>query len=1146
MEAAENQELLDDQPIILHGTLQSRPVKIMIDSGSSANFVAARWIQRQDLKTIKNHGQIRLADGSTQETAARLPASHLQIKNYQTTIAPVVANIMNYDVILGRPWLNKENPKFDWPAGVVTITKGERTYTLQPTHEPPRVEALSAVQLRRQLQPHDEMFLIHLTPKDAERGAVELPSPDEIKILHDYGDVFPERLPRRLPPRRNVDHEIELEPGHAPPSRPTYRLSPPEMDELKKQLEELLAQGFIRPSVSPYGAPILFVRKKDGTLRMCVDYRALNKITIKNKYPLPRIDELLDRLHGAKYFSKLDLMSGYHQVRIKDEDVHKTAFRTIYGHFEFRVLPFGLTNAPATFMRLMNDVFRTYLDQFVIIYLDDILVFSRTKEEHASHLKTVLDLLRQHQLYAKAAKCALFKTSVDFLGHVIGGDGIRPDPCKVNAVVNWPQPSTITELRSFLGLANFYRKFMKDYSKTVAPLNDLLKKGASLEQWSTQHDAAFTSVKTLLTTSPTLVPFSRNAHTIVHCDASEEAIGAVLTQDHGGDYHPVAYESRKLTAAEKNYPTHEKELLAIIHALAVWRHYLEGQHFKCITDHNSLRYISTQPNLSKRQARWVEKLQQFDVDIEYKSGSSNTVADALSRRPHDVLAAISTASLDQDLLTAIRAKLRTDPTYLKTLEDIKNDIQVPNVAIDGSGIMYETSHPHPRVYVPSDVDLQTKILHELHDTPTAAHFGAAKTLERVSRDFYWPKMRQTVDAYVKGCDACQRHKSVNARPGGELQPLPIPQHKWDTITMDFITKLPKTKAGNDAIVVFVDKLTKMVHYAAMRTTSSATDVANLFLDRVFRPHGLPRTIVSDRDSRFTGHFWRAVFKALGTKLAMSSAYHPQTDGQTERANRTLEENLRSFVNSKHDDWDKHLPIIEAAYNNAVNASTGFTPFFLNYGFHPRMPGDLRTELQDCATPAAASFLSQLHDDLQKAKASLARAQVAQKHAADTRRRHLSFNQGDKVLLSTANLDLRLPGQSRKLLAKWIGPFEVTQVVSPVAFRLDLPPQYKQVHPVFHVNLLRPYHDGTSDFPSRDSVARPLPDLNDRGEEEFEVERILDMEMRTKGRSRVPYYFVKWKGYPDSDNSWEPHDNLRGTAEEAVSEFEASFRGKASF
>jgi hypothetical protein len=346
---------------------------------------------------------------------------------------------------------------------------------------------------------------------------------------------------------------------------------------------------------------------------------------------------------------------------------------------------------------------------------------------------------------------------------------------------------------------------VKDYSRVTAPLNDLLKKDFSMDDWDSMHDLAFKSIKALLTTSPTLVPFKAGAPTKVHCDASDEAIGAVLSQDQGQGYQPVAFESRKLTSAEQNYPTHEKELLAIIHSLAVWRHYLEGQRFKCVTDHNSLRYINTQPHLSKRQARWVEKLQQFEIDIEYKPGPTNVVADALLRRPtEEFLAAISMASLDHDIKAAVQAKLKTDPAFTKALEDIKSGIAVPNVAIDGNGLMYETSLGRLRIYVPSDTELQAKILHEFHDTPTAGHFGVAKTLERISRDYYWPKMRQTVEAYVKGCDACQRHKSSNSKPAGELQPLPTPEGKWDTITLDFITKLPKTKQGHDAILVFVD------------------------------------------------------------------------------------------------------------------------------------------------------------------------------------------------------------------------------------------------------------------------------------------------------------------------------------------------------
>lgn len=1125
----------------------------MIDSGSSSNFVAEAWVRHQDLKTIKTPGRISLADGTIQDTQETLGPSTLKIGNYQTTVDPTVANIAAYDVILGRPWLNKNNPEVDWPQGTLKIQKGLRTYVLKPPPENRdqdqniQIKTLSALQFKRQMEPQDELYLLRINENknaNKDENKNETPDPQDmsretLQIMSKYKDVFPDNLPRMLPPKRTIDHEIQLELNHTPPSRPTYRLSPPEMDELKKQLAELTEQGFIRPSVSPYGAPILFVRKKDGTLRMCVDYRALNKLTIKNKYPLPRIDELLDRLHGATFFSKLDLMSGYYQVRIADQDVHKTAFRTRYGHYEFLVLPFGLTNAPATFMRLMNDVFRPYLDESVIIYLDDILIYSKSLEEHKTHLHQVLDALRKNQLCAKASKCAFFQTKVDFLGHVVSGNGIQPDPKKIEAVTSWPRPKTVTELRSFLGLANFYRRFVQGFSKITAPLNDLLKKDVSLDAWSQAHQDAFNRTKTALTSAPTLVMYDSKAPTEVLCDASGEAIGSVLSQDHGSGYQPVAYESRKLTPAEKNYPVHEQELLAVIHALTTWRHYLEGIHFKCITDHHSLRYINSQPSLSKRQARWLEKLQQYDVEIEYRAGHSNIVADALSRRPDATLNAVTSASCSQDLLNAVQEALKTDPYYTKILQDVSQGTQVADILIDGSGILYDTSQGTPRVYVPDNPELRTKILYEFHDTPTSAHFGVEKTLEHVSRQFSWPKMRETVATYIKTCDACQRHKAINTKAAGQLQPLPVPEDKWSTVTMDLITRLPKTKTGYDAIVVFVDKLTKMVHYAPTHNTAKATDIAKIFLERVVRLHGIPQTIVSDRDTRFTGHFWRAVFTALGTKLAMSTAYHPQTDGQTERANRTLEENLRAYVNVKHDDWDAHLPIVEFAYNNQVNASTGFSPFYLNYGYHPRLPSNLPRAIQDCATPAAANFLTRFDEDLQVAKTNLKQAQDRQKQAADRHRRDKTYNVGEQVLLSTANLDLRLPGQSKKLLAKWIGPFTIQAVQSPVTYRLDLPPEYQRLHPSFHTSLLRPYHEQGQGFPGRPKLNRPLPELNKDGAEEYEVEQVLAKENRRVRGRNVPYYLIKWKGYPESDNTWEPYANLAGTAEECIRDFEAS-------
>ena len=544
------------------------------------------------------------------------------------------------------------------------------------------VDPLSPKQFAR-LARHGQLFLAmpwvepdnQLSALDAS-SASDQPHP----IVHEYRDVFPDDLPHHLPPRRDVDHRIELLPGSTPPSRSAYRLSSTEMDELKKQLQELTEQGFIQPSKSPYGAPVLFVKKKDGTMRMCIDYRALNKITIKNRYPLPRIDELLDRLHGARYFSKFDLRSGYYQVRIHPDDVNKTAFRTRYGHYEFLVMPFGLTNAPATFMHLMQSIFRPYLDSFVIVFLDDILVYSKTETDHAKHVRLVLDRLREHKLYAKLSKCEFFKQSIDFLGHVISHAGLDMEPTKVKAVQDWPAPKSVTELRSFLGLAGYYRKFVRHFSHICSPLTELLHKDTSWT-WTQQHQTAFDNLKRAVSTAPTLALPDETLPFVIRTDASGFAVGGELLQNQGHGLQPIAYMSKKMLPAEKNYPVHEQELLAIIVALREWRHYIYGKEFKVITDHQSLRYLQTQPNLSQRQMRWVEFLQQFQpFPIEYQPGKGNVVADALSRRADHALTALYSSSIStDDLLSTIKAGYQQDGVA----KDILADSSIYNMTSQG-------------------------------------------------------------------------------------------------------------------------------------------------------------------------------------------------------------------------------------------------------------------------------------------------------------------------------------------------------------------------------------------------------------------------------------------------------------------------------
>ena len=1000
-------------------------------------------------------------------------------------------------------------------------------------------------------------------------------------VIGEYRDVFPDALPIGLPPSREIDHRIELIPGSTPPSRPTYRQSASELAELKSQLAELISLGFIQPSKSPYGAPVLFVKKKDGTTRMCIDYRALNDITIKNAYPLPLVGELFDRLQGARYFSKIDLRSGYHQIRVASEDVPKTAFRTRYGHFEFLVLPFGLTNAPATFMHLMHQTFREYLDMFVIVFLDDLLIYSQTLSDHHVHIRKVLDILRSKKLYAKESKCEFFRTEVEFLGHIIGRDGLRMMSDKVDAISTWPTPTSVTQVRAFLGTIGFYRRFIKDFSAVAAPLSDLTKNDIKWS-WSSVEENAFRRLIALAVAQPVLILPDPNLPYVVHTDASGFATGAVLQQDQGSGLQPIAYMSKKMMPAETRYPVHEQELLAIIQALGTWRHYLMGAKFTVMTDHRSLQYFKTQPQLSNRQIHWKDVIANFDFDIVYIEGKTNIVADGLSRRSDHVdtsssmlsssspsslasnsivvassalvvptrssIAAPSTPVLVNDIvvvapigvssraigshssyhcnavthmLADIHEAMRGDPAYQSRLKQSASVLSKDDLSVIRSYLYYKSN----RLVIPNDSALRTRILHECHDTPTSGHLGKDKTIALVKRKFYWTAMDVDIVSYVTSCDACQRNKPSQQSTMGLLQPLPIPHRPWSQVSLDLITQLPRSLAGNDAIVVFVDKVTKMVHYVATTTTVTAPQLATLFLREVVRLHGVPDSLLSDRDPRFTAHFWRSLWDRLGTKLTMSTAYHPQTDGQTERSNRTLEEMLRSYVNWRQTDWDVHLSTLEIAFNNSKQSSTGFTPYYLNSGHEIRLPLDASLPLVDGNNPVASERIRRLHEDLMMARDHIERAQKRQAQYADQHRRHVTFSIGDRVLLSTEHLRMIGVKRTPKLTFKFIGPFTVVRVVGSNAYELDLPNNMR-LHPVFNISRLKAYKDGTISHPLRDqSNTRPPPVIDaEDGAESFVPEEILEC----RGRGARKRWLVKWVGYPHEENTWEPLSNIGHT------------------
>jgi hypothetical protein len=775
---------------------------------------------------------------------------------------------------------------------------------------------------------------------------------------------------------------------------------------------------------------------------MCVDYRMLNKITIKNRYPLPRIDEMLDRLNGAKYFTKMDLARGYHQIRIKEEDIPKTAFRTRYGHYEYTVMPFGLCNAPATFQRLMNDIFRPYLDDFVVIYLDDILIYSKNLKEHKEHVRKVLELLRAHKLYAKHSKCAFAQIEVEFLGHILSQEGIATDPRKVEAIRQWPQLKTVHDVRSFLGMANYYRRFVPHFSTIAAPLSRLASGKTSVAvSWGETEQRAFDELKLRLCSAPILIAPHPDAPLILHTDSSGVGVGAVLMQKIEKSHRVIAYHSRKLNDAEKRYPAHEQELLSFVEAARVWRHYLYGKRFMVRTDNWANTHVQTQPRLDpKRQARWMESLASFDFTIEYIPGRQNVVADALSRRPDYLQIASLVVKNDTNLLNAVRQDALLDGEYQRFREaaEIRRRREMH---VRGGLLWYlpECSQASltggtARLYIPQG-DLRRRLMHEAHDIPIAGHLGRAKTLERLARQYFWPKMSADVHHYTSTCPTCQKAKTGSSKPIGLLHPLQTPSQKWEQVSLNLITQLPPTKGTNyDAIVLFVDRLTKRIHVAPTYTSVTAEGMAQLFFDHVFRHHGLPRVLVSDRDPRFTSAFWKQLTSLVGTKLAMSTANHPETDGQTERANRTLEDMLRAFVGPHHDDWDRYLTSVEFAYNESQQTSTGFSPFFLEYGQHPHTPLSLTNPRAHPQKESAEEFAARMTKILDNAKECLKAAQARQAKYANKGRQTHQFAPGDKVLLSSkfvSNLPsaLQVTGSGRKFAARRWGPFEVLEVIN---------------------------------------------------------------------------------------------------------------------
>jgi transposase InsO family protein len=1099
-----------------------------------------------------------------------------------------------HQLILGRPWRIAEDALVDSVKEELHIKKTGviiRNKELSKARQEPAPKQLSANSFQyyiKKANRNTSTQIFAISTADIDKALRGKPKEDpKTKLpswLQDCTKLFDRKEADSLPPHRpGIDHRIELETqdGTRPvlPASRLYRMSREMLLILRKTLTELLDKGFIRVSNSPAAAPVLFVKKPGGGLRFCVDYRALNAITRKDRYPLPLIQETLGKISKAQWFTKLDIIAAFNRIRMAPGHEHFTAFATHFGLFEWLVTPFGLAGGPSTFQRYVNKVIEPFMD-FASAYVDDILIFTAgSLKEHQERVRQVLKALQVAGLQLDVDKCEFAVQSTKYLGFVIdAGKGYRMDPEKVKAIQDWERPTTIKGARGFLGFANFYRDFIKDFSRIVRPIHNAInrKEGFKFDEHAV---TAFEYLKRAFIQAPALANYDPEKETVVDCDASGYVTGGVLMQyDSKNILRPVAFYSKKMTPAECNYPIHDKELLAIVRALERWKTELKPlRSFLVRTDHKNLRYFAKHQALNERQARWASELSEYRFRIEYIKGSMNSMADALSRRDQDmpkdatddrltervaqilkpsqfvnyarIMPVTAEVQSDEASFTQWEDAAHTDETYQGILRAVKNQerslpVQFRHLKLSITDLAEEEGRLRwrDRLWVPDSEPLRTALMQEAHDAALSGHPGSNQLKGMLSRKFFWPGLSSDVARFVKNCQACGRNTVWRGRKQGLLKPLPVPDRMWSEISIDYVTDLPLTRNGHRHVLVVVDRLTKHPLWIPVKDLEGET-LARALTVYYIGHHALPTAITSDRGSQFVQGIWGHLCKILGIKQRLSTAYHPETDGSTERMNQVLEEYLRHFCSYYQDDWDQWLPIGQIAIAARDSASTGLSPFFMSHGYHPNLgssvvlpePISSKRNAKNSPVQAAEAMVKKIQECVQFAQAAMASAQERQCQAADKKRDPAPrYQPGDKVWLDMRNI--KTDAARKRKLCEQHRQFTVIEAIGPNATRLNTPPG---IHNVFNNSLLR--HVANNPFPSQQQTdTQPAPIVTD-GHEQYDLEEILNVRTkRGRGRRQARReYLCRWTGY--ADPTWEPEEYVKNTI--AMEAFKAN-RGQS--
>jgi len=921
---------------------------------------------------------------------------------------------------------------------------------------------------------------------EKQRRAVE-------ELLQEFQDLF-SRSESDVGRTKIIQHHIDT--GDHRPIKQRPRLLPlSRKEEVQRMIEDMRRTDVIEESSSPWASPIVLVKKKDGSTRFCVDYRKLNDVTRKDCYPLPRIDDTLDALSGNKWFTTLDLKSGYWQVEISPQDREKTAFTAGQGLWQFKVMPFGLCNAPATFERLMETVLRGLSYEACLVYLDDIIIIGRTFEEHLKSIRSVFMKLKEANLKLSPKKCKFFQKEVSYLGHIISAEGVKTDPEKVTAVREWPRPQTVHELRSFLGLCSYYRRFVKNFSAIARPLHRLTEAKRPFV-WTDDCEKAFKCLKELLTSTPILAYPRPDKQFILDTDASNDGIGAVLSQNTDGNEHVIAYFSKNLGKPDRNYCVTRKELLAIVKAVEHFHHYLYGKRFVLRTDHASLKWLLSFREPEGQVARWIQRLQEYDFEIRHRKGGSHGNADALSRRPcpancKHCVRAEENFGRDGNVRTLRSSVLTPDPWSPEGLQksqwedqDIRPILEKKiNLEARPSwqeiascspttkrywalwdslhlrdGVLYRKFESDNGKVLRWQLFLPKRrvedVLKEVHNSPSGGHFGVMKTLGRIRERFFWDRLRQDVERWCKECQACGARKGPKLKTKGRLQKYNVGA-PFERIAMDILGPLPRTIKGNRYILVIMDYFTKWPEAIPIPDQEASTVAEELVQNWVSR-FGVPMILHTDQGTNFNSALFGELCRLLRIQKTRTTALHPQSDGMVERFNRTLLNHLSIFVSKNQTDWDMHLPMLLLAYRSAVHEAIKLSPSEMMFGRSLRLPCDLLFGRPSDTPSSPEQYVRDLESRLESVH-QFARERInlvsdRMKARYDIRSTDRCFKEGDLVWLYNPK---RRRGLSPKLQPNWEGPYTVITKLSDVVYRIQKSPNSKPK--VIHLNRIAPFY-----------------------------------------------------------------------------------------